>query len=139
MKAPQMTPIGVSCFRKGFLYKNLRNLWTISHMNTKLNQIQNWPELAREAKWSAATLARNCGVSLRTLQRHFLKEMGKSPRLWLAEQRQLEAIKVLKKCSCVKEAASNLGYKHTHHFSRDFKAHWGHCPTQATPLRAQNP
>ena len=107
-------------------------------MNKRLQQIQNWPERAQVAKWSAATLAKDCGVSLRTLQRHFIKEMGKSPKLWLAEQRQLDAVEALKKCSCVKEAASNLGYKHTHHFSRDFKAHWGYCPTQTTPMQAQN-
>jgi len=108
-------------------------------MNNRLQQIQDWPERARVAKWRAATLAKNCGVSMRTLQRYFLKEMGKSPKLWLAEQRQLDAVEVLKTCSCVKEAASNLGYKHTHHFSRDFKAHWGYCPTQSAPMQAQNP
>ena len=42
--------------------------------NSRLKHIQNWPEWARVANWSAATLAQNCGVSLRTLERHFLKE-----------------------------------------------------------------
>jgi transcriptional regulator GlxA family with amidase domain len=100
-------------------------------MNLKLNQIQNWPELAREAKWSALTLAKKCGVSLRTLERYFLKEIGKRPKAWLSEQRQLDAVEVLKKSSCIKEAASNLCYKHVHHFSRDFKARWGYYPTQS--------
>jgi len=49
----------------------------------RLHQIQNWPELARVAKWSAAALATNCGASLRTLERYFLEEMGKRPRAWL--------------------------------------------------------
>jgi transcriptional regulator GlxA family with amidase domain len=46
-------------------------------MNAKLNHLQNWPELARAKNWSAATRAQNCGVSLRMLERYFLKEMGK--------------------------------------------------------------
>jgi transcriptional regulator GlxA family with amidase domain len=108
-------------------------------MDNRLQQIQNWPERAQKTKWCAATLALNCGVSLRTLQRHFLKEMGKSPKKWLAEQRQLHGIEVLKKCSCVKEIATNLGYKHTHHYSRDFKAHWGHGPAEMIARQTPNP
>jgi AraC-like DNA-binding protein len=108
-------------------------------MNTRLNKIQNWPELARQAGYSPIKLAKNCGVSLRTLQRFAIQKTGKSPKEWLAERRQLDAVEELKKCSCLKEAASNLGYKHTHHFSRDFKAHWGYCPAQPAPMGAQNP
>jgi AraC-like DNA-binding protein len=108
-------------------------------MKSQLNQIQDWPELARQAGYSPSKLAKLCGVSLRTLQRFVIQKTGKRPKAWLAERRQLDAIEELKKCSCLKEAASNLGYKHTHHFSRDFKAHWGYCPTQTAQMRAQNP
>jgi transcriptional regulator GlxA family with amidase domain len=111
----------------------------LKNMGSRLDQIQNWPELARLAGYSASKLAKNCDVSLRTLQRFFPDKMGKTPKAWLAEQRQLDAVEVLKKCSCVKQAASNLGYKHTHHFSRDFKDYWGYCPTQPAPMRAQTP
>jgi AraC-like DNA-binding protein len=107
-------------------------------MNRRLHQIQNWPELARQAGYSPSKLAKVCGVSLRTLQRFFIQKMAKNPKVWLAERRQLDAVEELKKCSCLKEAASNLGYKHPHHFSRDFKAHWGYCPTQVTSIRAQS-
>ena len=57
-------------------------------MNSKLNYIENWPERAREAQWCVAALAKKSGASTRTLERHFLKEMGKSPKAWLEEQRQ---------------------------------------------------
>jgi AraC-like DNA-binding protein len=108
-------------------------------VNSRLNQIQNRPELAGRAGYSASKLAKNCGVSLRTLQRFFIQTMGRNPKVWLAEQRQLDAVEELQKCSCLKEASSNLGYKHAHHFSRDFKQYWGYCPTQPAPIRAQNP
>jgi transcriptional regulator GlxA family with amidase domain len=100
-------------------------------MNTKLRlkHIQNWPELAREAKWSVSALAKKCGVSVRTLERFYLKEIGKCPKAWLSEQRQRRAIELLRGGSSVKETAAYLGYKHATHFSREFKEHRGHSPT----------
>jgi AraC-like DNA-binding protein len=109
-------------------------------MNTKLNHIQNWPERAQAAKWCAATLAQNCGVSLRTLERYFLDEMGKSPKAWLSEQRQLRANELIQAGSSVKETAAHLDYKHPSHLTNGYKKQWGCCPTDKTaPLRAQNP
>jgi transcriptional regulator GlxA family with amidase domain len=109
-------------------------------MTARLNRIQSWRELAQAAKWSAATLAKHCGVSLRTLERHFLKEMGKSPKAWLVEQRQQRALELVRDGSSVKEMAAVLDFKHSTHLSRDFKGQWGCCPTDKTaPQRAQNP
>jgi AraC-like DNA-binding protein len=101
-------------------------------MNSRLHYIQNWPELASEAGWCANTLAKNCGVSLRTLERFFLKEMGKCPKAWLSEQRQQRAVRQLQDGSSVKETAGNLDYKHPSHLTNSFKKQCGHCPTNAT-------
>jgi AraC-like DNA-binding protein len=107
-------------------------------MNKQLYKIQNWPERAQEANWRAAALAKNCGVSLRTLERYFIKEMGKSPKVWLLEQRQQQADKLLRDGSSVKEAAECLNYKHPSHLTNAFKKQWGYCPTdKPAPLRAQ--
>ena len=103
-------------------------------MNTRLHHIQNWPELAREANWSAAALAKECRVSVRTLERYFLKHFGDNPKAWLSEQQQRLAIQLMQNGSTIKETATLLGYKHATHFSRSFKNHWGHCPTmKSTP------
>jgi AraC-like DNA-binding protein len=102
-------------------------------MNTCLNHIQNWPELARQAKWSATTLAKKCGVSVRTLHRHFLKQMGKNTKTWLAEQRQRHAIELLCNGSSIKETASLLGYNQPTNFTRKYKNHWGICPSLQPP------
>jgi transcriptional regulator GlxA family with amidase domain len=99
-------------------------------MNSKLNHIQSWSELARQANWSVSALAKKCGVSARTLERYFLKDMGKCPKAWLSEQRQLLASKLLLDGSSVKETAACLGYKNQHHFSRDFKKQYGRPPSQ---------
>ena len=98
-------------------------------MSKRLEHIDNWPDLAQKAKGSVSALEKLCGVSVRTLERHFLETYGLRPKAWLAEQRQLQAVKLLKEGSSVKEIAANLGYKHSTHFSRDFKGRWGHCLT----------
>ena len=98
-------------------------------MNTRLNHIQNWLELAQQANWSAAVLAKKCGVSVRTLHRHFLKQMGKNTKSWLAEQRQCHALELLRDGSSIKETSSCLGYKQPSNFTRKYKHHWGICPS----------
>jgi len=108
--------------------------------HNKLRQIQDWPERAQVAKWCAATLAQGCGVSLRTLERHFRKEMGKSPKKWLAKQRLLRANELIQDGSRVKEAAELLDYKHQNNLTNAFVKQWGHSPTdKASQRRAQNP
>ena len=99
-------------------------------VNGRLHQIQNWSELAQRTNWSAAALAKECGISVRTLERHFLKAMGKCPVTWLCEQRQSRAVELLQDGCNVKKTATLLGYKYATHFSREFKKHWGHAPTE---------
>ena len=98
-------------------------------MNTKLNQNPDWPKLARQANWSVAKLAKLCRVSSRTLERHFMNSMKMSPKAWMADERQKEAMELLRDGSSIKETAWSLGYKHAQHFSREFKHYWGFCPT----------
>jgi AraC-like DNA-binding protein len=109
-------------------------------MNNRLHHIKNWPERAGQANYCAETLAKNCGVSLRTLERFFLKEIGKSPKAWLSEQRHGKSVKMLQAGLSVKEAAASLDYKHSTHLSRDYKENLGCCPTdKAATIRTQNP
>ena len=100
-------------------------------MNGRLQWIKQWEELARQANWSAAALAEKCDVSLRTLERYFTEKTGKCPQAWLCELRQQQAIELLRRGCKVKETAEFLGYKHATHFSREFKKHWGHAPTES--------
>ena len=99
-------------------------------MNTKLNNDPNWLELAQKTNWSVSGLAKACGVSVRTLELHFLKKLNCSPKAWLLQQRQQQALPLLRAGSSVKETAATLGYKSGYHLSRDFKKHWGYCPSQ---------
>ncbi len=95
----------------------------------RLKYIQNWPELARQAKWSAAALAKNCGVSVRTLHQHFLQQAGENTKAWLAEQRLQRAIELMRAGFSIKAVAITLGYKNPSSFTRKFKEARGICPT----------
>ena len=77
-------------------------------MNSKLNQIQNWPELADKANWSVSALAEKSGVSTPTLERYILRKFGECPRSWMAEQRQCRAIELFQNGSNVNETADSL-------------------------------
>jgi AraC-like DNA-binding protein len=85
--------------------------------------------MAQQANWCVAALAKKCVVSRETLRQHFIKHMGKSPRTWLTEQQQRQAIKLLHDGSSIKETASCLGYKQQTNFTRKFKEYWGICPS----------
>jgi len=93
-----------------------------------LNYAQDWLALAQQASWSVSQMAKLCAISVRTLERYFIKTKGKTPKVWLAEQRQHRAMVLLQNGSTVKETAACLGYNHAGNFSRKFRKHWGSYP-----------
>lgn len=101
-------------------------------MNLRLNQIENWPELARRAKWSVIQLATLCSVSIRTLERHFQDTQQQTPEQWLAEQRWRQALALLCEGVQVKSTASELGWRQASTFSREFKKRFGRSPVDFT-------
>jgi transcriptional regulator GlxA family with amidase domain len=109
-------------------------------MNSNSNHIQDWSKIAREAKWSVSMLATLSGVSVRTLERHFLTHLGKRPKKWLVEQRQRRVGELLRQGFSVKEVAGFLHYKHPSHLTNEFKKHLGHSPSkQGSPAHLENP
>lgn len=95
-----------------------------------LNHDTDWPTLGKQANWTASGLAKLCGVSVRTLERHFKSSVGKRPKKWLNEQRQRQAAVLLQNGCSPKETAAHLGYKGAAHFSSEFKKHWGYSAAQ---------
>jgi AraC-like DNA-binding protein len=88
-----------------------------------------WKRLAFAAHFKAESLARLCGVSLRTLQRYFSRHESVTVSEWLQKVRLSEAYGRLKGGARVKEVAYDLGYKQLSQFSRDFKKHYGIPPS----------
>jgi transcriptional regulator GlxA family with amidase domain len=104
-------------------------------MNNRLQHIQHWLELAPKARYRSVTLARICQVSVRQLERYFLKHFQQTPHQWLRTARLNRAVELLKDGSSVKETAMMLGYKAVPHFTRDFKQWSGMPPTRFTGRR----
>jgi transcriptional regulator GlxA family with amidase domain len=105
-------------------------------MNTHLKQVKDLLELAKQSNWSVTELARQCNVSIRTLQRYFTNNMCATPKTWLAKQRNQQAICLLRNGYSVKETATRLGYAHSTHFSRQFKKSMGAPPTVVATRRS---
>jgi AraC family transcriptional regulator len=99
-------------------------------MSGRLATINNWPELAAQAHWNVAELADLCGVSVKTLERHFLNTFGKPPHEWMHELRLEQVATGLQNGEAVKLAANKAGYGHPSHCSRDFKKHFGRSPSE---------
>lgn len=101
-------------------------------MNQEPPTNPKWELLAKTAGFKASELAVLCGVSLRTLQRHFSKNYQVKISDWLRGIRLRQAYKQLQAGFSVKEVAIDLGYKQLSHFSRDFKSFYGVRPSYLT-------
>lgn len=96
-------------------------------------RLETWESLAFRANFRPAVLAEHCGVSLRTVQRHFKTHYGITVSEWLRELRLKSAFDRLPSAASVKEVAFDLGYKQPSHFSRDFKSFYGLPPHTFIP------
>jgi len=99
-------------------------------MNSRLRDIGNWEELAKQANWSVTRLAQLSGVSRKTLLKYFVAEKGMHPKEWLTHERQAMSLHLLRNGYSVKEVAIAVGYKNPSSFSREFKNQRGVCPSQ---------
>lgn len=85
---------------------------------------------AAESGWCINTLARNCGVSVSTLERSFHETKGQCPRDWMLKERMHRARASLEAGRNVQQTAGDLGFKNQHHFSLVFKKFHDYCPKE---------
>lgn len=64
------------------------------------------------------------------LRRCFEKAFGTNPKAFLLQHRMERARQRLRNGQNVKEASMQTGFLDQNYFSRRFKKHFGHCPTQ---------
>lgn len=119
-----------STLRSSATEDGLRRTGQPSTLNSRLARINDWPERAREAKYSVAALAKASGVCVRTLQSFFSSALGEPPRRCFSRWRMERAMELLSEGSNVSETADQLGYQEHSHFSREFKRYYGVPPRQ---------
>jgi AraC-like DNA-binding protein len=98
----------------------------------------NWQNLAVEAQFRPVLLAEMCGLSLRTVQRHFKKRYGVTLGDWIRSYRLQLAYDRLRSGDPIKCVALDLGYKQLSHFSRDFKKLYGCAPKFLNEAKPQS-
>ena len=91
--------------------------------------VADWEPLVVQAAYSGPTLARQCRISLRHLQRHIRAKHGMALGSWLHRFRMKHAYAKLAEGGSVKVVAIELAYKQVSHFSRHFKAQYGFSPS----------
>lgn len=99
-------------------------------MNSRLDRIKDWADLAKAARYSASAIARQCGVSSRQLERFFQVRLQQSPHNWLRELRMKRAVQLICESASLKQVAQELCYRDAAHFTRDFKEYFGVTPSQ---------
>lgn len=98
-------------------------------MSRRLVNPEDWPSLAKAARYSATTLAWECGFSPRQLERHFERQFQMTARRWLRNLRMEHAVRLLNEKKPVKIVAAELGYAYPEHFARAFTGHFGVAPS----------
>ena len=105
------------------------NSGAISVTFTRPHSTTDWERLALIVEFRPRDLAKQCGVSLRTLQRLFRSRYEMSLSEWLRSVRMRQAYIRLRSGHRIKEVAYSLGFKQLSHFSREFKKEFGVSPS----------
>jgi AraC-like DNA-binding protein/TolB-like protein len=96
-------------------------------------------EAEPERPWRFCDLASVCGVSPRTLQKHFRRFLGRAPRTYLRELRFGQARRELlvgRERTSITEIATRCGFAHLGRFATEYRRRYGESPS-ATLQRAQ--
>ncbi|QUJ69328.1 helix-turn-helix domain-containing protein (plasmid) [Photobacterium sp. GJ3] len=92
---------------------------------------QDWLKRNLGQTMTAADIARQCGLPLRTFQRRFKAQVGQTPHEYLQSLR-MEAAQILLRDFglSLQDVAEQVGYKDAHHFSTRFQQEFSLSPAQ---------
>jgi transcriptional regulator GlxA family with amidase domain len=99
-------------------------------MGSRLDQIKEWANLAKAARYNAQNLAQLCEVSSRQLRRYFKVKMQETSHNWLRTLRMSHATELIRVSTPIKIVAVELGYKDAAHFTHDFTDFFGAPPSR---------
>lgn len=114
------------------------NAFTTFTMSARLQSIQEWEKLARQAKFQPGVMAALCPISLRQMQRFFLKAFHKTPGEWSRELRCRLARQLISQGWSNKAVVVELHFGNEAHFCHEFKRVFGCAPQSFGPYYARS-
>src|SRR5437870_1144759 len=106
-------------------------------MSSRLQRIEKWETLARQANFQPAEMAALCPISLRQLERFFKQHYDKTPTEWNRELRFRIAIELIGKGYSNKAASIELKFANQSHFCHEFKKVYGITPQSFAPMHGR--
>ncbi len=95
-------------------------------MCARLDDVDNWPALAKESNYRVEDLAHRLGVSARWLDRRFAEKFQKSPHEYLARLRFAAVKRSVRAGEQAKSISEEAGFAYVSGLSRWLKAYSGH-------------
>lgn len=122
---------GVQLILESVFSRTLKREESGDSMQQRCQLALAWMRKHIESHEPIARLCDYMNVSQSTLHRIFTHTIGKSPAICFQEIKMQQAREQLDSGKYrIKEIAFTLGYKHFNDFSRAYKKHFGHAPTQ---------
>ena len=101
-------------------------------MKSRLDQVRDWPALAKTAKYQLKALARISKVSERQLRRYLWERFQKAPKHLLDAWRAEVARQDLDRGELVKAASNSACFSSSSNFNRFYKRVTGITPRNRT-------
>lgn len=102
-------------------------------MGGQLLRIQDWETTARQAKFHPATMAALCTISLRQMERIFVRRFKTTPIAWTRALRCEQARRLIAKGWTNKAVAIELGFANESHLCHEFRRVYGSPPRSFAP------
>jgi AraC-like DNA-binding protein len=103
-------------------------------MKCRLRRIDQWEDLAKQARFHPSRLAELCSISLRQLERYFALEFEMTPRMWLRIRRCRMALELIAEGWPNKAVAHELSFANESHLCHEFARVCGEAPQAFSSL-----
>ena len=100
----------------------------------RLVRIEDWEQLAREARFQPSIIAALCPISLRQLERFFATRFNTTPRSWAKALKCRLARQLIAQGWSNKAVAGEVGFANESHLCHEFKRFYGAPPQTFAPL-----
>jgi transcriptional regulator GlxA family with amidase domain len=107
-------------------------------MKGRLLRIENWENLAQNAKFQPALMADLCPITLRNLERFFRDNFNTTPARYARELRCRLARQLISQGWSNKAVVEELGFGNAAHLCHEFKKIYGVSPQNFAPVYGGN-